>query len=177
MKQQKRNVQVQLGKDGVVLNGTLMRVDENVGRFAERCPVNAFISPFVEYDDETKVVSFIKLPKNVTLLTLKNALGEALADPASAKRRCHTLCTSITKMWAQIVADETELKSLAPCPIEVICKDDGTVEFKWVKPKKVAKKKSAAKKKKATKKDDKDLFTEANQHAAEAHAEAVADQA
>lgn len=178
MKQQKRNVQVQLGKDGVVLNGTLMVVDENVVRFAERCPVDTFISPFVEYDDKTKVVSFIKLPKGITLLTLKNALGEALTDPESVKRRCYTLCSSITKMWEQIVADEAELKSLAPCSVEVVCTDGGTVEFKWAKPKtkKKAKKKST-KKSVAKKKADKDLFEEATKHAAKAHAEAVAGQA
>ena len=169
MKQQKKNVQVQLGKDGVMLNGTLMAVDENVERFAQRCPVNTFISPKVEYDNKTKVVSYIKLPKGITLLTLKNALGEALTDPESVKRRCHTLVTSIKKLWAQIVADEAELQSLAPktetgySSVEVSCQDGGTVEFKWAKPgtKKATKKKAKAKKKKSTKKADKDLFEKA----------------
>lgn len=166
------DVRVELTKDGVVLDGTLApSVTAAVERCFKQFPEDKFIAPFVEYDKDSGMVSFIKVPKGLGKRTLKDALGAALNNGERAKSRANVVTRDIKKLWAQYVKAKKELAELAEksgFKVTVKGKPDGTVTIVS---------KELPKAKKSAPKKDKDLFEQATKHAAKAHAEAVADQA
>ncbi len=181
-KMQYRGVEVKLTNDGVFLDGQRAKVNGNVERFLKKLPMDEFTAALVEYDTDAALVSFVKPEKNADKHTLKAALGQALSNGERAKSRANVVTADIQKLWGQLVKAKAELKELAASSgysVTVTTKADGSVKIVTKETAKSKAKKKAESKAKPedTKKTDKDLFTEAKQHAAEAHAEAVADQA